>query len=472
MNQTKKPKIPYEIKNAREWDPNKKSKDFSSSEDSDEEDYDEDDFDEEAYSLSSLNLNEDPASERAPTRRDGFTTQKSRDGGSLIVDGDQSLKDRVGKAALNGKPGYGGLDRNPPAQSGVRHGRPRTVFNYNKDNAARAAFRKRLPPNGKLTLHKDAHEIDPDRKRMYDLFEEVGVRLRSFIRPPQHMHDRELLIWGNPRQVSSTIAELKKWLTRADEGGQTKSTRTKENFARELSSTEPRYKALQKRAVRDALIHRYQQIPEPGRHYECTGAFLWPVDEVKPQDIFGPSLEAFDPIRFQYRCHVIFDERQSVVRAYSDDLKSTQESIRRIGGALQDFIARSSRPATVNMVEPPDVSTFRKDVKMHTEPQFDPKAASRKIPMLTGGLLDPTARNSWIKENQDLASSNANRMEQALQKTLPKLPFYRGQVKIRIHFGTFALTLFRWPEGKVSIPFEDFMKNLAQSGTKGIMIRE
>ena len=55
-------------------------------------------------------------------------------------------------------------------------------------------------------------------------------------------------------------------------------------------------------------------MPEVGRTYGFTGAFLWPVEEIRPEEVrpeelLGDSLEALDPIRFEYRCHIVFDNQ-------------------------------------------------------------------------------------------------------------------------------------------------------------------
>ena len=67
---------------------------------------------------------------------------------------------------------------------------------FNKDNTARAAYRKRLPHTDTFSLDQDCDKIFPLARKMYDYFEELGVRYGSFIRPPQHAKDRDLLIWG------------------------------------------------------------------------------------------------------------------------------------------------------------------------------------------------------------------------------------------------------------------------------------
>ena len=71
------------------------------------------------------------------------------------------------------------------------------------------------------------------------------------------------------------------------------------------------YKFRQNQILKQALVQDFQQVPDVGRTYGFTGALLWPVEEVRPEGLLGDSLEALDPIRFEYRCHIVFDYQDS-----------------------------------------------------------------------------------------------------------------------------------------------------------------
>ena len=67
---------------------------------------------------------------------------------------------------------------------------------------------------------------------------------------------------------------------------------------------------------------------------------------------------------------------------------------------------------------------------------------------------------------------NFHRIEQDLRKAIQLIPYYRGNVRMRIQYGTFELTTLRWPENTSSMPFQDFVTNLDLAGTKGRMLRD
>lgn len=447
----KKEDIPYEIKNAREWDPNRKHQAGDSSESSDD--------DEEYY--------ESDYGERPQGSGDVSSTQTD-DGFQLVVNK---------RSQPNARP-HGQPPSHPKAYprgkpKGHRQPRPRVNFNYKKDNLARAAFRKRLNPTGKFMLPRDCVEIEPDRKKMYDVFEEIGVRLESFIRPPQNVKDRELLLWGDARQVQTTMTELQRWLQIRLQPVSERKPTAKDNFARELSSIGDHYHKLMKRMQKDAKILEFQQVPAQDRVFPYTGAFLWPTDEVRPEDILGSSLEAFDPIRFQHQCHIVFDTKLSSFRIYSDKEESVKKTMDRIVGTMKEYVAKSARPDMITLVEPPGSSTVRKDVKILSASLHNPKADKNSmIPSLTGSTLAPEARKAWLTERDQLMMKNNRRMELSLRKCIANLIHYRGLVRMRVQFGTFALKFFRWKEGAESTPLGEFMDNTAMSGTKGVMIRE
>ena len=446
----KKEDIPYEIKNAREWDPKRRGQIDSSSESSDDDQYYYDsDFGERPQGSGEVS-------------------------GTVTDDGSQrafSQHSKPNAHVQSQRPNHpNGFNRGKP--SGPRRPHPRARFNFKRDNLAKAAFRKRLEPSGLFTLPKDCSDVEPNRKRMYDAFDEIGVRLGSFIRPPQHAKDRELLLWGDASQVQNTKDELRRWLGNRLQIDLPRKPMAKDKFARETSSLGDPYRRLMKKMQKEAKILEFQQAPAEGRVFPYMGTFLWPVDEVRPEDILGPSLEAFDPIRFQYHCHIIFDHKLSSFRIFTDNEDAIKPTMNRLVGTMREYVAKSVRPDRLFLVEPPTSSTIRKDVKMLPASLNDPKAGKNMVPVMTGSILDPKGRSEWLSKSNELVVKNNCRMELSLRKCIANLPHYPGLTQIRVQFGTFGLNHYRWKEGADSIPFEEFMDNLTMSGTKGVMLRE
>ena len=449
MASKQKEAIPYEIKNRREWDSEKRKQADSLSESSD----DDDDYDLEGVEWPQVF---------------GNATTNTRDDGPQLGSLQPSISNAqpLGQAASRSKAHPHGK---PP---GPRRPHPQASFNFRRDNLARAAFRKRLEPSGNFMLPKDCPDIEPNQKKMYDTFEEIGVRLGSFIRPPQHMKDRELLLWGDARQVQNTKDELNRWLDRRLHSDAPQKPMAKNKFAKMTSAIGDQHHRLMKKMRKEAMIMEFQQAPAEGRVFPHTGTFLWPDDEVRPEDLLGPSLEAFDPVRFKYQCHIVFDNKLSSFRIFSDNEDSVNKTMDRMIGTMREYVVKSVRPDTMILVEPPNPSAISKDVMVLPLFPNDPKLGQSMIPVLTGDRLDPKSRQEWLEMGDELTRNNNGRMELSLRKCIANLSHHRGLVKIRVQFGTFALKVYRWKEGAESIPFEDFMNNMMIAGTKGILVRE
>ena len=437
----KKENIPYEIRNAKEWDPEKRLLYGSSSESSD------DDSEYGERPLDSVDIS-------------GTTTDNGCQHASSQRSNSSAHPQGQSAAKPHGKP------------FGPRREHLRVNFNYKRDNFARASFRKRLAHTGKFTLPKDCPEIEPNRKRMYDTFDEIGVRFGSFIRPPQYVKDRELLLWGDVRQVQNTKDELQRWLDNRLQNDLPHKSMAKDKFAKELSSIGEPYHRLMNKMQKEAKTFEFQQVPAQGRAFPYAGTFLWETDEVRPEDILGPSLEALDPIRLQYQCHIVFDHKLSSFRIFSDKEDAIKRTMNRLVGTMREYVAKNVRPDRLILIEPPSLSAIRKDIKV-VPVSFNNYAGEKSMqPEFTGSTLDSEGRKEWRQKSNELTMTNNRRMELSLWKCITNLPHYRGLVQIRIQFGTFALKVYRQKEGTDSTPFEEFLDDLTMPGTKGVMIRE
>ena len=468
-------KIPYELRNQKEWDPNKNKPEYQSDDDDSEESYneDEDEFIHIPYVSGGKFVEQDPPSHekpsevvvsngKAPTRivNNGFqrVTYKNPSRVPTKVRNISAVQNEIRKKMGNaGKFNLG----------------------YNKDNTARAAYRKRQPHSATFRLKQDCDKIFLLPRKMYDYFEGLGVRNGSFIRPPQHPKDRDLLIWGSSVRVEKTITELQEYLLRVGPAAESKKFMKpvgKENFSKENSAMGHGFQQKQNQMLKQALIQDFQRVPESGRTYGFTGTFLWPVDEVRPEEILGDSLEALDLVRFAYKCHIVFDNQLSAFKVFTDDPGSVEKTMLRITGVMKEYTAkfttRNSRRIVDYIIEPPSSSTMRKDIKILPGPTTNPAISAGKIPLLAGEALETEASDRWIKNSKLMNVQNVHRIEQDLRMAIQLLPYYRGNVRMRIQYGTFELTTLRWPENTSSMPFQDFMMNLGLAGTKGRMIRD
>lgn len=345
------------------------------------------------------------------------------------------------------------------------------LFSHKTDNLARAAFRAQQPNTNVFVLSKNCYAIEPERERLYDILEEMGVRIGSFIRPPQSATDRKLLLWGTEEQTNTTIRELNRWVTQSNVESYT--TRHGTAFAKIGQLSQDKAEKLDRDMRWLATKIRYQKKPDADLTFSQIGYFLWPVDEIRPEELLGPSYEAFDPIRMDYHSYILFNNQLSSFQILSHEVGAVKNAMKRIQGTMKEFVARNSREILVHMVEKPQARLMREGVKLKDVTDMGQEMELAKIPLLTGKHLSPLGLADWDRERLQTEEHQFAYWRQTLDKALKRLRHYRGHVRMRVLLGTFALTTFRrWPEGVNSIPFQKFVKDMDLTATKGRLIKE
>lgn len=361
----------------------------------------------------------------------------------------------------------------PPVHPGPmpspQRARPKVTFTTKSDNPARAAFRAHLPHTDTFTLPRACHLIEPDRPKMYAIMEEMGVRLGSFIRPPQHLRDLTLLLWGDDTQVAATKEELDIWIRQSETA---RSSMKGSLFAKSGVLSEDKAVKEERKIKREMERQGYQKAPPPNMTFNCTGYFLWPVDEIRPEELLGPSFEAFDQIRMFYLAYIVFDNQHSVFKIMSDNPDAVKTAITRIQGTMKEYVARSSQEIVLHVIEAPSSTDMRKEIKT-SDGLSRTNLEGARIPLLTGPGLDQNEIAQWEIQKKKMMDEQFEKTRIAIRKGLSRIRYYRGRLRMRVLLGTFALTTFRrLPEGVSSIPFERFLGDMSMSATKGRMIKE
>ncbi|KAG8533349.1 uncharacterized protein KY384_002132 [Bacidia gigantensis] len=462
-----KQKIPYELKNRREWDPNFVGEPLSDSGES-ESDTSSDEWveggiaseSESTGGESSRNIASVPASRRSggPEEDDGQGWQTVQTKGKTRPSNTPSRNNLPPQASRTNLQKYvhaqvssQSLQTRRPAQA--HHRRPVPVtrqrkvvppdakgnrlikpfFNFARDNRAKTAYRQRKPPDGNYQLHKNPNEIEPDIKRLYDMLAEVGVRCNSFLIPPQSWNERNILIWGDTRALAKTRAALTDWLRRAEEGP-VQRAKGKDAFTTENSTIGHLHKMELKRLRNEIELKSFQQVPDPGRHFEHQGWYPWRVEELDPKEVFGHSMEAFDTVRHECKCHIVFNDRLECFRIYTDCKDSVEHALSRIRGAHESIRQQSQYPIIKFMVNPPSATSALSQIQLSkSQPTKDTEQFS-KIPRLSGPALDAKGRSTWDQQSRRSTADNQKWIEESFKKLWPRLKFYDGHLHMRIGF--------------------------------------
>ncbi|KAL8739055.1 MAG: hypothetical protein Q9181_000237 [Wetmoreana brouardii] len=356
-------------------------------------------------------------------------------------------------------------------------GRPATkrtiTLATKKDNAAKAAWRNNKEPSKSYDIKSALKDIEPNVAKLQRILEEIGVRLGSFLSPQRSLNGSRLLVWGDPKQVQLTVDELERWRQRTGTPSSEPESRARDAFAKIYSTIGQTYATDEKTARRHAMRQRYQKKPQPGQTFKSNGYFLWPNDEIRAIDLFGPNCEALDALRMDYKAHVLFDESRSVFKVHSDiEDKLVNEVIQRIENTIKEYVARDNRPILVFSVEPPSLVNYRNDVQTVPGPLLGLNQTQSRIPTLCAKKLQLLSVAKWERDANHWNLKNESRMYTAVHSVLKRIPYYRGHLRMRVNLGMFTLVKFQWPPGVPSVTLDKFTNDIQQAGTRGAIVRD
>ncbi|KAI9881017.1 MAG: hypothetical protein M1830_008899 [Pleopsidium flavum] len=355
----------------------------------------------------------------------------------------------------------------------------KNTFSVEKDNEAKAAWRKGQPWTGFYDLPTTYDQIDQSifRKaqstpgvrlaKPYAVLEDIGLKVGAYIQPPRSYSDRRLHIWGNHDQVVAVKEELMRWIKRSPRSSSLDSSNA--NFIKVHINSEGKQRMLDIKMQKEAVKQKYRQAPEDSAVFLVNGFFAWPADQLRPDEVFGKNFEAFDPVRMAYRCHIIFDTESSMFKVLSNNPRAVQEALRRIRTTVCELVSRSSRPTRLYLLVPPTLTTVKKQVDLIDSQSSE--AGPRLKPVLIGQSLTQGELGEWAQLRPKLLSANESCIQRAVLHSLSSVRFYRGHVRMRIHFGSFVFSVYKKPSGSTH-SLEEFMQMMGSSTTAGALVKD
>ncbi|KAL9587285.1 MAG: hypothetical protein Q9212_000332 [Teloschistes hypoglaucus] len=342
-----------------------------------------------------------------------------------------------------------------------------------RDNAAKVAWRHNQQPTSSCDLGVALKLIEPNVAKLHHILEEIGVRLGSFIQPQGSLNRSLLLIWGSPEQAQLTAEELERWRQRTRRLPISNEGNRPEKFAKIYSELGVSYAHDEKDAKRNAMRQRYQKQPESGRRFQFNGYFMWPNNEIKALELFGPNCEALDPLRMDHKAYISFDPARSLFTVHTDnDEDQVNQVIQRIENTIREYVARDHRPLVLFLVDPPSLDEHRTLVQTTPGPLLGPNRTPSKIPLLTGNGLQSRSVADCERGKKSWRSKNGAIMGTAVHRVLERIPNFRGHLRMRVNIGSFALVRYKWTSGAPSVALEKFATDVQQNGTKGAIIRD
>ena len=194
--------------------------------------------------------------------------------------------------------------------------------------------------------------------------------------------------------------------------------------------------------------------------------------------ILGQNLEAFDQIKVDCSCHIVFEKEMSAFKVLSNNISGLEEAMRRIRVAFCEMASRNSKPRRLHLVEPPTPEALRKEVKLegqHDSPHWAQLVGNRLkipgvVPIAAGPKPAPEDMVVWEGDRQELSFANQQSLKHSILKVLADLRFYRGHIQMRVHFGTPVLLAYKKPVG-VRHTLEELIAVLKMSQTRGEVVK-
>ncbi|OAX82922.1 hypothetical protein ACJ72_02729 [Emergomyces africanus] len=241
-------------------------------------------------------------------------------------------------------------------------------------------------------------------------------------------------------------------------------------MSRYVTVKERRNDYNEKRAL---AIEQYRQKPNPSIRFPETMLFLWPDDELPLETTLGKDLEALDPIRAEFDCHIyLYDESpdyQKYIRVDGDDHGKMIEIVKRLRAKWAYLLAETSIKARLYLVQTPAVDILKAEVglmKCHLPGSQNVHA----VPFLYGAESDELD-GAGLEKRKLLREKYEISMHNAVDQSLHGVRFVAGHVRMRVNFGKFVLENYRIPpNSKKRYSLEEFRSMLLCSGTKGRLI--
>ncbi|KAI9775476.1 MAG: hypothetical protein M1839_001093 [Geoglossum umbratile] len=391
---------------------------------------------------------------------------------------------RVRKTTFPQRPYVTG-SRNAQALSSVRKAADKLPGE--RDNEAKAAWRKRAPPTGSYELPSEHDRIDSrvfrkqhgamtrgSERSPYFILEQIGSQIGAYIEPPSNLSTRLLKIWGTEIQVQAAKLALHNWIQAQ------KQARLASGARWAKPNTEPSARkrtAIDNKMEQEAWGRTFRRNPRDTEDFTATGIFQYPSKEYDLRAILGPNLEAFDQIKVDCDCHVVLQEKMSALKLFSNNFAGLTEAIGRIKVAFCEMASRNNKPRRLYLIEPPTPETFRNEIELESQKgsPYWAKLDERLnihgvIPIVAGPKPTPEDMVLWESDRRDLSFENHQSLKHAIMNVLADLRFYRGHCQMRVHFGLPVLTTYKKPAGERHT-FEEFASMLKLSPARAEVVK-
>ncbi|KAF7191296.1 hypothetical protein HII31_07319 [Pseudocercospora fuligena] len=339
----------------------------------------------------------------------------------------------------------------------LRQRAPRLVAEV--DNDAQSLWRNHKRPLDNIRIPPILAIEDETRHILQTVAKDLGTFIHCDA-IDKHAAHLTFGIWGEDADVTATKNAL---LFRIDELMSQKG-RSAGSFAKVVSLTPVLRQRYEDRWAREIKKSRFRQSPPQVMAFSAIGSFHWPLREYKPEEVLGLNFEAFDDIRMDTSCYIVFAPELSVFQVMGDE-KKVKRALERLRKSCFQLTARSINPARTYLVRWLHGANIPTHV--YLEPYPLPAVLTSSDAVDETPSMSPRAEGleesmHKIELNRHLSKMNTERVRVTLGNALRKIHFYQGHITIRVRLGTFLLSSYRMPEGAVDENPQDVLYELKE----------
>ncbi|OXV08262.1 hypothetical protein Egran_03978 [Elaphomyces granulatus] len=295
-----------------------------------------------------------------------------------------------------------------------------------------------------------------------EVFDALAKKTGAYVKPPSY-NDKVIKLWGEPAQVSAAQELLQELIIR---GNALAYQKKRSDWAKIYAHSMTKEENIARKEEHENIIQQLRRAPDASMSFPEKLLFLWPTDELSIKELLGPQLEAFDPIRREFRAHLYLSPDLPdyiCVAGYERDI--IREIVHLIRVKWNELMASTNIKSKLYVVEPPEPDFMRGRISIKTNHHQLAK------PILDGGLLKGAQLADWDGRATLIRSKNDIRVLGATEQALKGLAFFRGYLQMRVNFGTFVLDEYRLAkDGRTGYSFETFREMLLYEKTRGRLL--
>lgn len=195
--------------------------------------------------------------------------------------------------------------------------------------------------------------------------------------------------------------------------------------------------------------------------------FVWPMDGPSPQECLGRDLEKLDSIRADLQVHAYLDPEDptQIIVVSNEDFDSALV-VRFLRTSWKEGMGRTDLHIKKLMLSPLDPEFSGHGVIIR-------RNATLAKPFLHANLFQDASADeeTFTEQMRSMQKANFADILENMRTSLSMINHFSGNLRMRVHFGTFILDRYRLPEGdEAAFCLAEFGAMIGQDQAQGHVV--